>query len=314
MVGKKSHLLIEEAPLIVLPTLAALVGINEAIAIQQIHWVCRVKAEHEDYRTFHDDEMWCSYKIDQWLQKMPWLKDRTCRRMLSGLEERKILIVTKPHAKEWNHTKWYRVDYDVLDKIGCSIYQNCQTDVDNLTDSERTDLPLLDVDNLTDSSIDKKDIKEITKERVEEPQPKTGMPEIDPTQNEPTPEKNLTEVMEEKTTAAPRVQKFDPFIHGRTSALERQKAIAAQDSIKDSPFESVEEADRFYAYAFEELSKGSKQSRGAIENDAKWMVLRLQRNQADPRDRQYLSQFKGGLQRISRTEEIFDLVTEVLGR
>lgn len=154
---KKSHLLIDETPLIVLPTLAGHVGINEAIAIQQIHWVCQVKAEHEDWRTFHDDEMWCSYTVDQWLQKMPWLKERTCRRMLTGLEERKLLIATKPNAKDWNHTKWYRVDYVVLDKLDGSIYQNCQNDVDKLTGSMRTNLPDQDVDKLTDSSISKKD-------------------------------------------------------------------------------------------------------------------------------------------------------------
>lgn len=155
----KSYLLIDESPLVVLPSLAVLVGLNEAIAIQQIHWVCQVKAEHKDFRTFHDGFMWCSYKLDQWVEKMPWLSDRTCRRVLSGLEKQGVLIATKPNAKEWNHTKWYRIDYDLLDKLGKSNNQNCQIDVDKMDTSDRSSCPDQDMDKMDTSSISKKDLK-----------------------------------------------------------------------------------------------------------------------------------------------------------
>ena len=251
---KKSHLLIDETPLIVLPTLAGLVGINEAIAIQQIHWVCRVKTEHEDYRTLHNGEMWCSYTVDQWLQKMPWLKERTCRRMLTGLEERKILIVTKPNAKEWNHTKWYRVDYTVLDKLDNSIYQKCQNDVDKLTGSMRTNWPDQDVDKLA-ASIDKRDLKKDFKRE-------------------------------------------NPDAHEKKLFLKSELPPEPE-----SVFTSIKESDDFYLYAFRELSKDSKKDRVAIEDDAKWMVLRLQRGKSDPRDRQYLNQFREGLESLTKADE-----------
>ena len=52
-----TYLLLDERPLQVLPTLAAIFGINEAIAIQQIHWVITIKHEHQDDKTFYKDFM-----------------------------------------------------------------------------------------------------------------------------------------------------------------------------------------------------------------------------------------------------------------
>lgn len=166
----KSHLLLDETPLIVLPSLAKAFGINEAIAIQQIHWVCGVKLEHEDWRTFHDGEMWCSYKTEQWLEKMPWVSDSTCRRMLTGLIAKGILITCKPNATEWNHTKWYRIDYQ---KLSESEDQNTTTETTETNQSDCTErigqIDRIGVASLTDSSIYKKEILKREGEKDDNP-------------------------------------------------------------------------------------------------------------------------------------------------
>jgi hypothetical protein len=109
-----THLLLNERPLQVLPTLAAIFGINEAIAIQQIHWVITIKHEHQDDKTFYEDFMWCKYTLVQWGEKMPWLSGSSIFRLFKKLENEGIVKTVQPYASSRDQTKWYRIDYDVL--------------------------------------------------------------------------------------------------------------------------------------------------------------------------------------------------------
>ena len=109
-----THLLLNERPLQVLPTLAAIFGINEAIAIQQIHWVITIKHEHQDNKTFYQGFMWCKYTLPQWREKMPWLCESTIYRFFKKLENEGIIKTCQPYASSRDQTKWYRIDYEVF--------------------------------------------------------------------------------------------------------------------------------------------------------------------------------------------------------
>ena len=112
-----THLLLNEKPLMVLPSLAKLLGINAAIAVQQIHWIIEIKHENHDDRTDHKGFTWCKYTLNQWQSKLCWMTTDGIHKMLTKLERDDVIISCKPEAKSKNQTKWYRVNYDGLIRL-----------------------------------------------------------------------------------------------------------------------------------------------------------------------------------------------------
>lgn len=298
---KHTHLLLDETPLIVIPSLAKLVGINEAIAIQQIHWVCNVKLEHEDWRTFHDDEMWCSYTIAQWLEKMPWFGDRTCRRMLTGLEDKGILISCKPKATDWNHTKWYRVNYSALVTLTEPNNQICQNDADKMTGSVRTDLPDLDADKMTGSSISKKDIKKEIREKESDDQPEDSddlsvvtknLDQISGANKRSDREINNAapqSVEQTKTDSVKVLPKRSADLAGLQGGRFDYRAIAKENISLIDPDEEA----GFYKWAVEQLTQENDRQPKTVADIA---VARLKKAiNASPRDKELLEQYRKSL-------------------
>jgi len=104
-----SKLLINEPPLQVLPTLASLFGLNEAIVLQQLHYWLQM-SENE-----HDGFLWVYNTYDQWKKQFPFWDKRTIQRAFTSLEEQQIIKSCQPEAHEWNQRKWYRIDYSALE-------------------------------------------------------------------------------------------------------------------------------------------------------------------------------------------------------
>ncbi|MFA6851281.1 MAG: hypothetical protein WCS30_13135 [Selenomonadaceae bacterium] len=100
--------LINEPPLLVLPTLAVEVGLNEAIFLQQIHyWVSR--STH-----IIDGRSWVYNSLEEWRKQFPFWSARTIDRIVSNLCDKKILITGVFNQKAFDRTKWYTIDYDKL--------------------------------------------------------------------------------------------------------------------------------------------------------------------------------------------------------
>ena len=110
--------LIDEKPLFVFPSLCEKVGINEGIALQDVHFVVQIKEEQEDDRTLLDGYMWCSRTIKKWKLKMPWFKKGDgMLKLLHRLERSGLLISWQPNAASRDQTKWYRIDYELMQLI-----------------------------------------------------------------------------------------------------------------------------------------------------------------------------------------------------
>lgn len=105
-----SKLLIQETPLQVLPSLAVVIGLNEAIALQQIHYQLQ--------RTGGIGEVWVRGSIPTWRAMFPFWSERTVRRIFDNLAKRKLIKATDVHnADKTDHTYWYTVDYDEVEKL-----------------------------------------------------------------------------------------------------------------------------------------------------------------------------------------------------
>ena len=164
-----SKLLINEHPLLVLPSLATVIGLNEAITLQQIHYWLDPRVN----KNIKEDIHWVYNSYEEWQKQFPFWSIRTIRRNIQSLEEKNLLISKNFNSNNFDKTKWYSINYKTLDILTPLKYRSVQFDhIDkpDLTNSERPNFKLSispscphDEDNLTNSYIETKTTTEITK-------------------------------------------------------------------------------------------------------------------------------------------------------
>lgn len=123
-----SNLLINEPPLQVLPTLAKIIGLNEAIILQQVHYWLNPQFN----KNFREGKYWVRNTFTQWEQQFAFWSKKTIQRTINSLEDTGLLVsfVTRDFKKR----KYYTVDYGRLNRI-------CPADprTRNLTDTQDQD-------------------------------------------------------------------------------------------------------------------------------------------------------------------------------
>jgi hypothetical protein len=108
----KSHLLINEPALQVLPSLAKSIGLEEAIILQQLHyWLNNPKVEG---RLDEVGQKWIYNSYQEWQENFPFWSIQQIQRIFLNLEKGGVVISAKLDAKKHDQTKFYRLDYDVL--------------------------------------------------------------------------------------------------------------------------------------------------------------------------------------------------------
>lgn len=83
-----TSLLVEEPPLVVLPTLAKRIGLAEALAVQQLHWEIQ---SHPTLTEEIDGRSWLRAGIDFWELKFPFWSEPTIKRTFASLRERGLV-------------------------------------------------------------------------------------------------------------------------------------------------------------------------------------------------------------------------------
>ena len=123
-----SKLLLDDKPLIILPSLANKVGLNEAIILQQLHYWLGISTNKKE------GEVWVYNTYDDWREQFPFWSVSTIRRTITKLENSGLIIIGKFNKLKIDNTKWYRIDYIQLESMSRPSVQNEQT-----TCSKRTD-------------------------------------------------------------------------------------------------------------------------------------------------------------------------------
>lgn len=103
-----SRLLINEEPIIIIPSLAVKLGLTEAAVLQQIHyWVVSsqhvIKGRKWIYNTYKD-----------WQKQFPFWSERTIIRAIRSLEDQGLLISGNFNPMQLDKTKWYTINYKQL--------------------------------------------------------------------------------------------------------------------------------------------------------------------------------------------------------
>lgn len=120
MSNTSSKLLFDEQPIVIDRVIAKIIGLNEAIIIQQVHyWLKNNEAIHRSGKSkinhFHDGRFWTFNSVQEWHENefSFWSVD-TVKRTLAKLVKMGIFITGNYNAKKWDRTLWYSIDYDKL--------------------------------------------------------------------------------------------------------------------------------------------------------------------------------------------------------
>jgi len=101
-----SSLLIAESPLMVQPTIAALLGLQEALVLQQIHYLSVRSANHDG---------WVHKTIEDWCSVFPFASQRSLERTFQRLREQGLLLGER--VPGGGRRSRFRVDHDALDLL-----------------------------------------------------------------------------------------------------------------------------------------------------------------------------------------------------
>lgn len=121
-----SKLLLDEPPLIVLPTLADAIGLNESIFIQQLQYWINIKTielknekdkAQRDFlieRHYFDNKIWIYNSFESWQSQFKFWSISTIKRIVKSLKEQKLINTRRSRQSFGNPTLYYCINYEVL--------------------------------------------------------------------------------------------------------------------------------------------------------------------------------------------------------
>ena len=112
-----SKLLIDENPLILLPSLAKAIGLHEAIIIQQIHyWIEHHGPDGKRYGQVEEGKRWIRNTVADWKKSnFCFFSNSQIYRTLKSLEKQDLVTSRKDLNKTgYDRTKWYTINYPIL--------------------------------------------------------------------------------------------------------------------------------------------------------------------------------------------------------
>lgn len=123
------------------PELAQLIGLNEAIILNQIkYWIEIYKKQEgsdpENSRHYINGRWWVYNTIANWHEQLPYICEKTITRALKKLEDMQLIISGNHNKSSYDKTKWYTINLDALD----AMYEKSQSNIDS-DKSAKTNCP-----------------------------------------------------------------------------------------------------------------------------------------------------------------------------
>ena len=103
-----SKLLINESPVLVIPTLAVKLGVTDAIILQQVHYWLE-KSPHKIV-----GRKWVYNTYKEWQRQIPFYSEGTIKRVIQSLEKRGYLVSANYNRTKLDKTKWYSINYEMI--------------------------------------------------------------------------------------------------------------------------------------------------------------------------------------------------------
>lgn len=127
----KASWLFSKHPLLVDQDLATVIGLNEAIVLQQLNYWLHSKSAKKI-----NDKWWIYNTYENWKkQNFPFWSVATIRRTFSSLEKKEVVVSANFNRAGFDKTKWYSIDETKLNQLMSSACdQNEQTSCSNFAD------------------------------------------------------------------------------------------------------------------------------------------------------------------------------------
>lgn len=120
--------LFDKHPVVLDKNLAFIIGLNEAIIIQQVHYWLELNKKAN--RNFHEGRHWTYNTYEEWNEQFPFWSKTTIKRIFKKLRDMNLLIVDRFNVYQMDRTLWYTIDYDVLDSI-MNVSNESNIDIQN---------------------------------------------------------------------------------------------------------------------------------------------------------------------------------------
>ena len=127
----KASWLFSKHPLLIDQELATVIGLNEAIVLQQLNYWLHSKSAKKI-----NDKLWVYNTYENWKkQNFPFWSIATIRRAFNSLEKKEIIVSGNFNRAGFDKTKWYSIDEAKLNQLMSSACdQNEQTSCSNRAD------------------------------------------------------------------------------------------------------------------------------------------------------------------------------------
>lgn len=100
-------LLLTTRPIVINPDLAYSIGLNEAIALQQVnYWLQETTSGLE-----RDGERWIYNTTEQWLEQFPFWSESTLKRTFTRLKTLGVLKIEQLNKSQRDMTNYYTINY-----------------------------------------------------------------------------------------------------------------------------------------------------------------------------------------------------------
>jgi hypothetical protein len=114
---KNNRLLIDESLLTFQPTLAAVIGLNGAIFLQQLQYWIKNAEKRGEQKYYFEGRWWIYNSYPEWVRNnFPFWSVRTIERIVEFLEH-DLHVVLSREDPELGGRKWYTIDYDQLERL-----------------------------------------------------------------------------------------------------------------------------------------------------------------------------------------------------
>jgi hypothetical protein len=101
----------------VLVALIQLVGVDEALLLQKLHWMLTDVAAEERADHFEDGRWWIQSSYSEWLEIFCWFSDYKIHRVLKDLRRDGYIIASTDYGDFFDRRLWYTIDYDRMNEV-----------------------------------------------------------------------------------------------------------------------------------------------------------------------------------------------------
>ncbi len=126
-----SKLLFDESPLVVQPTLAKAIGLNETIVLQQINYWMNQKGVGRTIKGVR----WIYNTVSEWKDNFPFWSEETIKRTIYNLQDAQLIQTGNYNQSAMDRTKWYTINFETVTLLEALIQQEKELAAETVNDA-----------------------------------------------------------------------------------------------------------------------------------------------------------------------------------